>query len=835
MDDLLPSYETAIHQDPWELVARYLSSDNLCAAALVCRKWHQIMTPQLWGSPASHFGVQNDTVYGTLAYTRSRSQLTLIVALTRFKRILPYVRPFVRELTHTLQLPPAHVEIYGGPHAEWLRDCLEYLPRLQSLLVNGLPFFDHAALLSLRHASVRRRSTHPQGYPVFGLRLLDASGCTNATSTGLSEALCHLPHLVSLDLSQTHAAKDDAVLSKLHFLRSLRLLNLRGLGLRDTDMEIIAPAVGTRVRSLDVSNNHLTDASARLLLDHCLKEELVEARSSRGLLPPEDERFDNDFETFQSENVAGHVRHKLTGGFIGSLAIETTRDVGITHLYLSKNVVTVEGISGLLRSKRLQVLDIGIIPAILERPYSDSVGDEGAAISLPGVSKLTPIISTYASSKLKYLRVNYKIITEDAPMDIASAPRAELSGDSGSYAAADAHELEASRHPIAELDNTNTAIHEVPGDSSHPVELPGSLPPASDAKEPTSRWKSSLDSHGDLAQVPSIEVTAGSRDVNRGAAFAPEPVIVDSPHTPVNPFQDFNDHSTRSHHSVHDDSSLLSPREHALEARSTDKINNRSRHNSTYFVEDRRARLELRQAQENRLHPSMMPRVHTLVLTDVPTSTFNKEIVRRIIQYIKDASEEAFMAKQRAKHTYALPPGRSRVIAEREHASSIFALKRIVLEMAPPPATTKKVSTSWRAYPTQSSTEDADSEAFWEAAAQDFSFFGEEECGLPDSEPGRTLPLEAMSGLEVAPQRPTVIQEMTTRASSPTLIEVLAEISKFRKEKKAAFENLLRMGYVDPDVEGYWSGNITVIRPSLNDPGELDCYGNRYESGWYYR
>jgi hypothetical protein len=65
IDDLLPSYENATHQDPWFLVAPYLSSDSLCAAAVVSLKWHQVMTPRLWGNPASHFGVQNDTVYGT--------------------------------------------------------------------------------------------------------------------------------------------------------------------------------------------------------------------------------------------------------------------------------------------------------------------------------------------------------------------------------------------------------------------------------------------------------------------------------------------------------------------------------------------------------------------------------------------------------------------------------------------------------------------------------------------------------------------------------------------------------------------------------------------------
>jgi hypothetical protein len=64
MDDLLPSYESAIRQSPWELVAPYLPSKDLCSAALVCQNWHDVFTPQLWGAPASHFGVQNDTVYG---------------------------------------------------------------------------------------------------------------------------------------------------------------------------------------------------------------------------------------------------------------------------------------------------------------------------------------------------------------------------------------------------------------------------------------------------------------------------------------------------------------------------------------------------------------------------------------------------------------------------------------------------------------------------------------------------------------------------------------------------------------------------------------------------
>lgn len=745
------------------------------------------------------------------------------------------MRPSVRDLTHTLQLPPAHAEIYGGPHAEWLRDCLEYLPRLQSLLVNGLPFFDHSALLCLRHASLRRRSLQPYVYPVFGLRLLDASGCTNATSTGLAEALCHFPNLVSLDLSRTPAARDDAVLSKLKYLSSLRLLSLTSLGLKDTDLEIIATSIQTRVRSLNLGNNNLTDASARALLEHCLKEDPSRAQHSQISQPlTQDEQYEKEVEAFESENISGHVRRKLTGGFVGSLAVESARNMGITHLYLSNNALTVEGISGLVRSKRLQVLDIGILPAVLQRPYSDGIGGSADVVDLPSVSKLTPTISEYAAAKLKYLRINFEIVTRDAPIDTTGSPRAELFGDIGRYTPSQAQELEAPEETISELDGTTTVISELPGDSSYAAELPGSAPDAVTEVQRASNSESTRQ-HA-LCQPPSIQVTNDVLEVKRGASFAPEPVFLEDNCAAISPLQENHSQGITSQHSSPVNATLLSPTEGAFGISSPSSPKVRSRQNSVHYVEDRRARLELRQSQENRLHPGMLPKMHTLVLTEVPTSSNDSAVFSRIIQYIKDAAEETSIARQRAQHSYSLPPGRSRVIAEREHAYSIFALQRIVLEMAPPPAAIKKVSTSWRAYPTKSSTEDADSEAFWEAATQDFSFFGEEECGLPGSEPGRTLPLEAMSGLELAPKPQSELLNVPQNAQMQPSYDVVAEIAKFRKERKAAYNNLVMMGNINPDVEGYWPGDVTVVRKSPNQElGELDCYGNRYESGWFYR
>lgn len=64
MDDALPSYESATARDAWPLIAQYIPSSDLYAASLVCQRWHRLFMPFLWGNPASHFGTENDAVYG---------------------------------------------------------------------------------------------------------------------------------------------------------------------------------------------------------------------------------------------------------------------------------------------------------------------------------------------------------------------------------------------------------------------------------------------------------------------------------------------------------------------------------------------------------------------------------------------------------------------------------------------------------------------------------------------------------------------------------------------------------------------------------------------------
>ena len=64
MENIPPSYEIAVARNPWGLIAPYIPSAELCALNRVNHELHQVFAPCLWGNPASHFGTENDRVYG---------------------------------------------------------------------------------------------------------------------------------------------------------------------------------------------------------------------------------------------------------------------------------------------------------------------------------------------------------------------------------------------------------------------------------------------------------------------------------------------------------------------------------------------------------------------------------------------------------------------------------------------------------------------------------------------------------------------------------------------------------------------------------------------------
>ena len=836
MEAAPPSYENATLVDYWDIVAHYIPSNDLCSAALVCSRWHSTFTPHLWGNPASHFGIENDRVY---------------VALTKFKRTLRTARLLVRSLTHTLHLPPAHAEIYNGPHADWLRDILERLPNLQSLIVRGLPFFDHSALQALKYkrpnespgeglpsgvlelpASVGFAFQRPADFiPSFGLRLLDASRCSNVTSSSLAQALGRFEGLLYLDLSFTYAARDPVVIKTFRRFSGLQVLKLRAISLLDDAVDVLGRSIARRVRSLDLRDNHLSDRGVRTLLNECFivggvdGNAMETAQRSPALLPYMGSDMLN---IYQAEDFESFIRSAFTGRFVGRLAFEDAPEGGITHLYIGGNEISVEGVSGLLRSGRLHVLDAQAVQSGVGRHLSKSSKiDFDSRKTMPGVEKLTPLLSKYASHCITFLRMEHSLITKDSPNtheEEIIQGRCELSDTPLPDYPCDAAELgvTAIQPEFSELPEAQTPKFELPGDPMQFVVSPA-------ANDPQHRIEDD--------ELP-------SNGPRRGGAFAPE--VVDSLSAETDPRTLLSPVSALEENTVMNGSSTTTPVSPASSAPSPFSVSGPSNtafrpRSYSSVADERRARLNAHMAKKHSLHPAMLPHLNTLVLTEVSPSSTDREISDRLIYFIRQCAEEAWLAKSQAKLDYALPPGRSgHAAALKQSADRIFALKRLVLELGHEQNTRRSSRASgWQHMSTKSMTEDRDSETLWSAAETDFSFFGEEDYSFPSLDSGSYAHSQRPSEKEVSFDNGEVSRKSNARTKphEQPRFGTVALVSAFRKERKLAHQRSIAAGVVDPETEGYWEGIVQVVRPGsgLRADEEVDYYGNRFENGYLYR
>lgn len=398
MEAAPPSYEQAVDISHWDLVAGYLARTDLSSAILVSQEWNRIFSRALWGNPAALFPEGDYAVYTALAHLRWT---------------LPWARLSLRTLVHTFRLPPANAEAYYYPRSDWLWSALQNLPKLQSFIVHGVPFFDHASLLDLR------KRLKP-GLPLFELRLLDVSNCQNATAEGLAEVLSRVPALVYLDLSWVRGAVDSSIISKLKHLRRLRVLKFCGLSLTDQQIARLARAIGCRVRSLDLRSNKMSDVAVFKLLDECVLNAVQRrhieqsANSEQRIRSPDGLPFyvsPGQIQVYRSEQFEQFLYTTLSKDFVTRLALEDAIDVGLTHLYLSDNVITVYGAARLLQSAKLNVLDIGEMSLVAKQNGNPT------KTTLDELQHIRHLLATCASGSLTYLRINHSIITEDSPDD----------------------------------------------------------------------------------------------------------------------------------------------------------------------------------------------------------------------------------------------------------------------------------------------------------------------------------------------------------------------------------------------------------------------------------
>ena len=770
------------------------------------------------------------------------------MALTRFKRTLKTARLVVRQLTHTLHLPPAQSEIYDGPHPAWLRDVLEQLPNLQSLVVSQLPFFDHASLVTLRSCSSGQEHATEDLAIHFALRLLIAIECKNTTSIGLAEGLIHLPGLVFLDLSNTPAARDSRVLSCLRYMPGLQILKLRNLGLKDEDIDILASVIGVRVRSLDVRCNRLTDESVRTLLNSCFRSsQSVTERThdrtraaSQGALEDWPAGFSRPdprlLDEFMGEDLDELFVRLLTKGIISRLPSEDLPHNGITHLYIADNHLTVEGLSSLVRSKRLHILDAGSVATtkLIGRPPSSSSPTRDAAryVVLQGTEKLTPILEHFASEQLTHVRLHHAVVTKDLPpKDYRVQIKAYEIGPGQPTGNVNLEQK------TFELDGAER-VYELPALEAAPrYELPGDSllftlsPPIGPKPSLTASEQTCIDVRRSSIYAPEVaesdifDAGVGSVKSSPGLGFLAQAV---------------NGISTRQAET----DTISSAAEPTLVAWEPE--------NNVELLRERYRNLRSRDADKpHGLSPGRLPHLRTIILTNVPPRVETREVIDKLIQFIRDCATEAQLADIQAslEHSPGYNRGGSAINHHRRQALEHFALRRIVLEMAPLVSLKERsrgfiVSSSQ--FPrspsfscrTLSSTEDADSESLWSAQQNDFSFFDDnEECGLPGAEPSLNVPLATISEKMVLPLEDSQTLDLPTLQQSKKAdmgIDVIAELSKFRTERKMAYEAAVRRGL--KHVEGYWPGEVKVIRwqgKNAQRRGSVDCYGNYFEKGVY--
>lgn len=618
------------------------------------------------------------------------------------------------------------------------------------------------------------------------------------------------------------------MLKCLRLFSGLQVLKLQGISLRDEDINILAPAIGTRVRSLDLRHNLLTDRSVRTLLDSCFL-------SIPAGQPAEDSPRPGDqspallhylgaemLATYRGEDFEGYLRNAFTTSFVSRLAFEDAPEGGITHLYIANNKLTVEGMSGLLRSGRLHVLDAGTVQTRPVRHPSLSMKDgTDRNEDFPGAEKLVPVLTESANTALTFLRINHNLITKKTP---------DLTEEQVVPGRVELPETSLPRFPTDAVEIDSTPVYyELPAETSPRYELEG---------DPISMLISP-------AVGEPLHMTGKEEEelmkARRGSAVAPE-VVEPTADSLLSPSAAEQTYTTTT------GNDLSSP-----------KPKGRQRSYSSVLAE-RQAREYAHQVQSKSLYPGALPNLTTLILTDVPPTTSNPDATERIISFIRSCAEESNLARQQARLDYTLPPGRrGSTNMMKDSARRLFALERIVLEMAPDQRGRRKsLGSAWHHDATKSMTEDRDSEALWSAAETDFSFFGEgEECGLPSLEPGRTMPnLSAMNGKEVVmdvQSRPTTSE--TTAASlplgpgkkeqlppppPPPQFDTVAKIAEFRKSRKAAYNAIVGYGEAEPDVEGYWPGLVQVVKPSnrgamAEDDEFADYYGNRFSKNYLYR
>jgi Leucine-rich repeat (LRR) protein len=784
------------------------------------------------------------------------------VSITRFKRLLPRARLDVRRLAHTLHIPPAEQEFYGGPQAGWLRDILDRLPSLQALIVSNLSFFDHQSLQNI-HQSSKAPIENSTNYP---LRLLSASECSNTTASSLVSALLHFPGLIYLDLSGAQGSRNHHVLHQIGLLSELQILKLRNCGLRDDDIEYLK--FSNRLRSLDVSQNFLTEKGIAMITERLPAAKPIRIRDSDSIMTmsssrsPYPRRYSGIPLPLQvlDDGLESFVVDRLTSGHDGHLTIEEGLPPNFTHLYLASNYLTIDDINRLKQHPSLQYLDCGFLN-LSNRPFEmfspRSPGSGTRRFSDPPEEEiLSPALFTSAFRNLRSLRIHHSVITSYpfSGKDLATSEQCyELHSEDLRFEL-DSTEI-VNPDTIFELDDTSINVLETE-EPKEPTEAKASTEPKDSADTKESAEATKPTETAEASDVSSeVHATFEGPDDVGADLVSPVSPIDSNGHWNMDFVEPEPEHQAPKRQSLYHQAvlprlsvsaNLHSAHLHVGNQQVTypatsvtsvppvgperfhynyavgeerpwrEALNNPRKPTSIRELIDeitqRRHRTEARERRPRRFKPSMLPNLKTLMLTDVPLSTRRRSVPESLRLFIQECAEEEELAQLEdlLKHqdeTYA--PNWDYC------PTTPLKLQQLVLEMTsqPEPAFPPR-SPHRSSYPrhrpkresfTKSSTEDPDSEMFMNASMSDFSFFGEDDGGLLVSEGRIDSPMFYDEGL------------ILEREEYGHLIDVVSELASFRREKRKRFEATER--FVTPcrierALLGHWVGEVKVVRKS---------------------
>ncbi|RDW87411.1 hypothetical protein BP5796_03105 [Coleophoma crateriformis] len=742
--------------------------------------------------------------------------MLVLVALTRFKRILKRARPVVRNLTHTLHVPPAQPELYDGPQEGWLRDILDRLPCLQALIVSNLSFFDHQSLLAVH----RENGQLYAPLATYGLRLLIASYCENTTATSLALALLHFPTLVYLDISSTQGARNSNVLRCIGSLSQLRVLKLRHCGLRDDDVESLTLDSLARIQSIDISHNFLTEKGIVNLVG-----------GIPGLNLPlrwYDNTLCNEYNSLRRPSTAdvstmnllkileGHVAPSLLGDELKSLLfLESDSPSRFSHLYIASNNLSISSLMKLLQYPKLQTLDCGSL-----NWYKSS--DELLSPTLYHRERLNPHTFARAFKNVTSLRLHHAIVTDNPFEDPSTAPDDCIPDMRGGIGVNTDATLAAVNGPY-ELETI-----------SHIAELPGDFPRFELSAEPSTAVPTLLRIKNnpkiDLSQDATVSselpeqntdqlltpilpskrrtVTGSPSDASTGGQIVDGFPTANQLGRGIAHVQEQGQRYDQDAASnVPEQPPSFSPRSSISPVSGTQTPLRPNTIDLLERVEKRRSYIAGRERNSGRFNPSLLTGLETIILTDIPATTRKPKLLEALKILLQELAEEEQL----------------RILREMvEHPHDISgmantgdpAVKRLVLEMSnmpeivTPPHSPRSPRAKRESF-TKSSTEDPDSEMFMEASEMDFTFFGEDDGGLLVSE-GR------LDSLRINDDGMIFHDPGSSHATElGHAIDVVAELSAFRKAKRAAYEYALKSGRsrFDMALLGHWTGEVKVIRP----------------------